>query len=428
MFKYIYTYILIFPLVLLKAQTNLIPNSSFENHNFPCWAGMTFANDVIDWYRSKESPDYFNTCANPIAYPFQSSVPHNCVGFQQPHSGNSYAGIGLCIYTDPTDSSKIASECVGVKLIQKLKANRCYYGEFYMSLANISDTQINSLGMLFTSYQYTLAPSVFNNTIQPQIQWDTTKFISDTMSWVKVSGTFIAQGVEEYLTIGNFKDGIRIKKKFFPTNFATPCPTSHTTGTNYVYLDDVSLYELPQAITGTSNYTVCMESDSLLLGDVPYPGITYQWFVNGNAISTQSQIKVKPNATTNYVLQTTSCSTSIQTFAVTYNNICPPTDTVLIIPNTFTPNNDSINDVFRFKLSNVKDNMQFAVYNRWGNLVKEITSGEIKANIYSQMTILWDGRTTSGEPCNEGVYFYTLKYTDINGEQKSKNGYVSLFR
>lgn len=367
----------------LNSQTNLVPNYSFEKHNSPCWAAMGFVNDVIDWYRSKGSPDYFNSCANPIAYPFQSSVPYNCVGYEQPHSNNSFAGIGLCIFIDALDSSKIASESIGVKLTQKLKANKCYYGEFYMSLADISDTQINSIGVLFTSNQYTLAPGIFNNTIQPQIQWDTTQFISDTLNWVKVSGTFVAQGGEEYLTIGNFKDGTHIKKKFFPTNFVTPCIISHTTGTNYVYIDDVSLYEIPQPDNDITNYTLCTLSDSLLLGDMPYPGSTYQWFANGSLISTQSQIKVKPNVTTNYVLQTAACATNTQTFAITHHNICPPAITELVIPNTFTPNNDGLNDVFKFDINGVGGDVDFVVYNRWGNLVASRTSATRAKHLFT---------------------------------------------
>jgi hypothetical protein len=49
--------------------------------------------------------------------------------------------------------------------------------------------------------------------------------VPDTVSWVKVSGSFIAKGGEQYLTIGNFQntDHIHI--------------SSH-----YIYVDDVSLW------------------------------------------------------------------------------------------------------------------------------------------------------------------------------------------
>jgi hypothetical protein len=51
-----------------------------------------------------------------------------------------------------------------------------------------------------------------------------------------------------------------------------------------------------------------------------------------------------------------------------------------------------------------------------------------KINNLSQTTVLWDGRTTSGEETSSGVYFFVLQYTDGNGEEHKKNGYISLFR
>jgi len=66
-------------------------------------------------------------------------------------------------------------------------------------------------------------------------------------------------------------------------------------------------------------------------------------------------------------------------------------------------------------------NVSCFVYNRWGNLVYSLP-------LKTQTVIAWDGRTTSGEKCNEGVYYYTLEYTNPKGEKVKKNGYVSLFR
>jgi len=83
------------------------------------------------------------------------------------------------------------------------------------------------------------------------------------------------------------------------------------------------------------------------------------------------------------------------------------------LPNVFTPNGDGTNDVFSFTLKNgtVKT---FAVYNRWGNLVAEVLEA-------TKLTgAAWDGYTTAGEPCNDGVYFYVLEYTDAKGELKTK--------
>ena len=86
----------------------------------------------------------------------------------------------------------------------------------------------------------------------------------------------------------------------------------------------------------------------------------------------------------------------------------------------FTPNNDGVNDVFKIELKNASLT-NFSIYDRWGLLIK---SDDIK----NHTTVLWDGYTTAGEPCTAGVYFYTLEYSNVLGEQKKLNGYITLIK
>jgi len=81
------------------------------------------------------------------------------------------------------------------------------------------------------------------------------------------------------------------------------------------------------------------------------------------------------------------------------------------IPNILTPNNDSINDILRFNTCN--EIIKSTIYNRWGNVIFESE----KSNPF------WDGRTTSGEPCVDGNYFYV-----ITTEEKIYKGFVQLVR
>jgi gliding motility-associated-like protein len=282
--------------------------------------------------------------------------------------------------------------------------------------------------MLFTPDSLTMSIGSFTNSIQPQIQWDTTQYFTDTLNWVKISGQFIANGGEQYLTIGNFKDGTHLKKTYISTNFIQgACATLP----NYIYrtyynIDNVSLYELPTPQLQTNAITICPNADSLVLGDTARIQTHYQWFANGTAIDTTSYIKVKPTQTTTYVLQSTNCTTNTQTIVVTYSNNCIPPEPIVvvepIIPNVFTPNSDSINDVWRFSLGKGNTLKDISIVNRWGNLLYQ------KTNNLSQTTVLWDGRTTSGEETPNGVYFYVFQYTDANGDEHKKNGYITLIR
>jgi gliding motility-associated-like protein len=315
-------------------------------------------------------------------------------------------------------------EYVSVKLKSPLKANTCYYGEFYANLAEVSGLVSNQIGMYLTQNTFTTTIGSFTNSIQPQIQWDTTKYFIDTLNWVKISGYFMAQGGEEHLTIGNFKDGVITKKTTSNSTFIRPgsCSGTTTMSTSYIHIDDVSLYELPTPQLQFNAITICPNADTLVLGDTTRIQTRYQWFANGTAIDTTSFVKVKPTQTTTYVLQSTNCTTTTQTIVVTYSANCEPVIVVEpIIPNVFTPNNDSINDVWRFSLGKGNVLKGLNIYNRWGN--------EIAVTSRASVTqINWDGRTTSGEETPSGVYFFVLQYTDANGDEHKKNGYISLIR
>lgn len=83
------------------------------------------------------------------------------------------------------------------------------------------------------------------------------------------------------------------------------------------------------------------------------------------------------------------------------------------LPNVFTPQQDEFNEVLRAfdntnpeKCARFVRSVQFRVYNRWGNLVYEYTSGP-ERDIY----INWDGKTNDGNVVSSGVYFYIADVT-----------------
>ncbi len=432
----IYLLIYIFIYLFGKSQTNLVPNYSFEDLiGSNCFIGMpvttpsTSNNYLKDWYApANTSSDYYNICANfdpGNPPPGPSTVPLHCFGYQYPKTGNAFVGIAIYDKVITTDTAHMYVEYVSVKLKSPLKANMCYYGEFYANLASVSGLVSNQMGLYLTQNTFTTTIGSFTNTIQPQIQWDTTKYFTDTLNWVKISGYFMAQGGEEHLTIGNFKDGVITKKINSNITHTAPanCGSHGTFRSSYIYIDDVSLYELPIPQLPSNAITICPNADSLVLGDTARIQTRYQWFANGTAIDTTSFIKVKPNQTTTYVLQSINCTTTTQTIVVTYSANCEPIIVVEpIIPNVFTPNNDSINDVWRFSLGKGNVLKDVTIFNRWGNLIYQ------KTNSLSQTTVLWDGRTTSGEETPSGVYFYVLQYTDGNGDEHKKNGYITLIK
>lgn len=88
----------------------------------------------------------------------------------------------------------------------------------------------------------------------------------------------------------------------------------------------------------------------------------------------------------------------------------------IILPNVFTPNFDSINDIFKPYLDEITE-INFSIFNRYGNLIFETT----------RLNGFWDGRTTSGEPCTDGVYFCILNATGVDGKTYKEKTFVQLF-
>lgn len=79
----------------------------------------------------------------------------------------------------------------------------------------------------------------------------------------------------------------------------------------------------------------------------------------------------------------------------------------IAVPSAFTPNGDGIND-YLYPLNAYKAvNLDFKVFNRWGQLVFETTN----------WTIRWDG-TVNGQIQPVGTYVWTLRYTNSETGQK----------
>jgi len=90
-----------------------------------------------------------------------------------------------------------------------------------------------------------------------------------------------------------------------------------------------------------------------------------------------------------------------------------------IIPNIFTPNNDKVNDVFRLEATNLTQ-VSMVIIDRWGHVVYDVSS--------TTGNVEWDGKNQRGAECAEGVYFYTIKATGMDGVKYDNKGTITLAR
>jgi gliding motility-associated-like protein len=97
-------------------------------------------------------------------------------------------------------------------------------------------------------------------------------------------------------------------------------------------------------------------------------------------------------------------------------------DFAVYIPNTFTPNRDGTNEVFKPEGIGISENnYQFVIFNKWGERVFE---SQLKA-------IGWDGSSQGNYGKNdaaEGVYVWKLYLQDFLGEMHKYSGTVTLVR
>lgn len=141
----------------------------------------------------------------------------------------------------------------------------------------------------------------------------------------------------------------------------------------------------------------------------------YVWTPSTTAIQENSILKFFPENTTifNITADRFAGCTLSDTLLIKVI-VCP---TYIYVPNAFTPNNDSKNDVFKPLVSGRTEQYRFSVYNRFGQMIFNSTNPNEG----------WDG-TIKGKPQDGAVFIWTCSYKFRNQEAKFKKGTVTLIR
>lgn len=148
--------------------------------------------------------------------------------------------------------------------------------------------------------------------------------------------------------------------------------------------------------------TLCEGSTFLL--NATTPNATYLWQDN----STDALFTVSGPGMYWVTVTRSNCSAT-DSVHVAIKDCATP----LEMPNIFTPNRDGQNDLLIPLSFRGIASMHTTIRNRWGQVIYETDLPSIR----------WDGH---GAP--EGIYFWVVSYVDVEGEQKSAEGYVTLLR
>jgi gliding motility-associated-like protein len=178
----------------------------------------------------------------------------------------------------------------------------------------------------------------------------------------------------------------------------------------------------PPTITVSDDDFISLGDTVLISATASDGDITWSWTPNnqGNildcTLSDCSEAEVNPVITTLFTATTTTDEGCEASANVQILVIVPAGGYSLGVPNSFSPNDDGINDVLFVDGLGVTS-MVFRVYNRYGQMVFES----------SDQSIGWNG-TFNQEPLNPATFAWTLEYTLVSGELGKQNGNVTLLK
>jgi gliding motility-associated-like protein len=92
-------------------------------------------------------------------------------------------------------------------------------------------------------------------------------------------------------------------------------------------------------------------------------------------------------------------------------------ESLLWVPNVFSPNGDNTNDNFKATSENIVE-FHGVIYDRWGLLMFE----------WNDANGAWDGKGSSGNPAPEGVYYYIITAKGADGQDYILRGFFTLLR
>jgi len=223
---------------------NLVPNPSFEDFSdCPFFIGVM--TPVNHWETYGNSPDYYNACAEEAI-----TVPDAFVGYQYPRTGNAMAGIVTYVW-EQAPGWPDYRENIGAELLDTLEIGQEYYVSMHINLSGfLPDWQIiaaNKTGIRFSTVKYdSLTPPLPNNFAHIF----TDSIVTDTVQWLQVSGSFIADSAYSHIVIGNFFDELETDTLIFG---GLPFGGSGA----YYFIDDVCVSENAsdcELITSTQEY------------------------------------------------------------------------------------------------------------------------------------------------------------------------------
>ncbi len=238
--SHLYILIILTPLFAI-GQQNVVPNPSFEEHTgCPNSNGKIWLATPWDKVGEGGGMSYYHECGSSCC-----SIPVNNIGTWgggggYAHTGQAYVEMKMWIYNYDIHNFYSEGNFLGTSLIHPLETGKKYDVEFYLSLWDSVWYAGKNIGVHLSTGQ---PDGGIDNLLSlvPQVRYEG-DFLTDKEGWMKVEGSFIAQGGEDFITIGNF-DGYHKSEALFVDGAILPPNLPHYWKVAYYYIDDVSVVE-----------------------------------------------------------------------------------------------------------------------------------------------------------------------------------------
>lgn len=181
-----------------------------------------------------------------------------------------------------------------------------------------------------------------------------------------------------------------------------------------LFIDTIQVHEAQAKIIVSDADTFFCIYDQVKLQTPNINGYSYLWspstYFNSTSFTAEGVVKEPVTVKVN-VKDQWGCEAEDSK----YLNVQPCCNAYL--PNSFTPNGDGLNDVFRIIGEGNYRILDFYVANRWGNIIFRTIDQNVG----------WDGKIQGVEQSMD-TYYYFLKYECANGEKRFIKGDLTLLR
>lgn len=237
---------------------------------------------------------------------------------------------------------------------------------------------------------------------------------------IETEGTYSIPNIDD--PIYNFSQEVCQK----PMDNVPPCPPTVSV---INVCDQIDHNATPDQLFNTINWTNPYLACPQKADDIAYFVLYYAETLDGNLSKIDSQSVSEGYSALHFPINgllgcyAVTVVDTLGNESALSNKVCVDNCPFFELPNTFTPNGDSHNDIFKPKVNLFVNSIEFKVFNQWGNLVFETSDPQIN----------WDGSTLSGNALADGTYYYTCKVFEnrVSGISASKNllsGYIHLLR